>query len=360
MNTLKRILTLMICLALMVTCFTGCHTKGEIAVKIGDIQFTSGYYACALVSADTEARAKVEESLSEEELKKEIKYVDHKIDNTDYATWVKNKAMEGLKEVAALKTLCNNAGLTLSEENSALAKDYAEYLWDNGYSTLMETNGVAKETFIAYMQDGYLSDEYFEHLYGKGGEKEIAAEKISKQLTDNYVLVNKLEVSFSGLKDDEKTEKKNQFTAFEASLKDGSKTFEKVYLEYNKIKEEDHKHEEPKEGESKPKDSHATVLGAEETSYASDHFKTAKDMAVGEVKLITLEEDAGLVLLVKQDISADPYYIEDFDIMLRQDIVGEDYSKDIAKYGSELAFEEITSSTKQFKVKNIKYPPSAY
>jgi len=83
MNNLKKFFALMLCLALMITCFAGCHKKGEIAVKIGDIEFTSGYYACALVNADTEARAKVEEGLSEDELKGEIKYWKHQVEKTD-------------------------------------------------------------------------------------------------------------------------------------------------------------------------------------------------------------------------------------------------------------------------------------
>ncbi len=361
MNILKRFFALMLTLALMITCFAGCHKKGEIAVKIGDIEFTSGYYACALVFADTEARAKVEEGLSEDELKEEIKYWKHKIDKTDYTEWVENTTLGNLKELAAIKTLCAKNKVELDSETVSLAESNAEYLWDSyGYSALMEANGVSKETFIAYMKDSYLADEYFEFLYGKGGEKEIAADKISKQLTDNYVLVNKLEVSFSGLKDEEKTEKKNQFAGYEASLKDGSKTFEKIYLEYNNIKEEDHKHEEPEEGEKVPQDQHATVLGNKDTDYASDHFDTAKAMATGEIKLITLDDDAGLVLLVKKDISADSYYIEEFDTMLRQDIVGDTFTDDLAKYGKELACDVNTSSTKQFKVKNITYPQAAY
>lgn len=361
MNILKRFFALMLTLALIITCFAGCHKKGEIAVKIGDVEFTSGYYACALVFADTEARAKVEEGLSEDELKEEVKYWKHQIDKTDYTEWVENTTLDNLKELAAIKTLCAENKIELDSETVSLAVSNAEYLWDSyGYSALMEANGVSKETFIAYMKDSYLADEYFEFLYGKGGEKEIAADKISKQLTDNYVLVNKLEVSFSGLKDEEKTEKKNQFTGYEASLKDGSKNFEEIYLAYNNIKAEDHKHEEPEDGEKVPQDQHATVLGNEDTDYASDHFKTAKDMTVGEVKLITLDDDAGLVLLVKKDISADSYYVEEFDTMLRKDIVGDTFTDDLAKYGKELKCDVNTSSTKQFKVKNITYPQAAY
>ncbi len=361
MNNLKRFFALILCLALMITCFAGCHKKGEIAVKIGDIEFTSGYYACALVFADTEARAKVEEGLSEDELKEEVKYWKHKVEKTDYTEWVEKTALDTLVELAAIKTLCAEKKVELDSETVSLAKSNAEYLWDTyGYSALMETNGVAKDTFITYMTDTYLADEYFEFLYGKGGEKEIDADKVSKQLTDNYVLVNKLEVSFSGLKDEEKTEKKNQLTGYEASLKDGSKTFEQIYLEYNNIKEEDHKHDDHEDGELAPQDAHATVLGNEDTSYASDYYDNAKDMTVGEIKLITLDDDAGLVLLVKKDIAADPYYIDEFDTTLRQDIVGDEYSDDLAEYGKKLDCDISTSSIKQFKVKNITYPQAAY
>ena len=359
MNILKKSFALVLCIALMVTCFAGCHKKGEIAVKIGDIEFTSGYYACALVFADTEARAKVEENLSDEELKEEINYWKHQIDKTDYTEWVENTTLDNLKELAAIKTLCAENKVELDSETASLAQTNAEYLWDTyGYYALMEANGVSKETFINYMKDSYLADEYFEFLYGKGGAKEVAADKVSKQLIDNYVLVNMLEVSFSGLSDDQKTEKKNQLAAYEASLKDGSKTFEEIYLEYNEVSAEDHKHEEAEEGESLPQDQHATVLGNEDTSYESEHFKTASAMQTGEIKIVTLDDDAGLVLLVKKDIAADPYYIDELDTMLRQDIIGDAYTDDLAKYGKELSCDINTYSTKQFKVKNIAYPES--
>ena len=363
MNNLKRIFALALCLALMLTCLVGCHKKGEIAVKIGDVEFTSGYYACALVFSDTEARSQVEESLttSDGKLPENIDYYKQKIDKKDFVAWVEENTLNTLKDLAAVKTLCKDAKVELDAETISLSDSNADYMWESyGYQALLEANGVSKETFKQYMRDSYLTDEYFEYLYGKGGQKEVAADKISKQLTDNYVLANKLEVSFSELKDEQKADKKEQFANFEKALKDGTKTFEDIYLEYNEIKKEDHKHEEPKEGEKAPKDAHATVLGNEDTSYASDHFETAKKMTVGEVKLITLKDDAGLVLLVKQDIAADPYYIEEFDIMLRQDIVGDDYTDETAKYAEKLTCTVDKYAIKPFKVKKIKYPEAAY
>ena len=83
-------------------------------------------------------------------------------------------------------------------------------------------------------------------------------------------------------------------------------------------------------------------------------------MTVGEVKVITLEENAGLVLLVRKDIAADPYYLEQYDLMLRDELEGENYSKDIEKYGKSLKCEVNDFSTEQFEVEDIYYPQSVY
>ena len=80
-------------------------------------------------------------------------------------------------------------------------------------------------------------------------------------------------------------------------------------------------------------------------------------MAVGEIKIVTVE-DSGIALIVKKDITADPYYIEEFDSVLRNDIAGEDYEDDIADYGKKLDCDVNEKSTKQFKVKKIVYPES--
>jgi len=57
---------------------------------------------------------------------------------------------------------------------------------------------------------------------------------------------------------------------------------------------------------------------------------------------------------------ADPYYIEELDTSLRNDIAGEDYQDEIAEYGEDLDCDVNTASTKQFKVKKIKYPETTY
>lgn len=354
----KRILALALCVLLALTMLTGCHAKGEIAVSVGDWDFTSGYYACALVTADMQARTLVDEQLTEDgESLEDIDYYKHEVEDTDYTEWVKTYAIDNLKLIAAYKSLCVENEITLDDDTKALAKSYSDYLWDSyGYSVLFEANGVSKATFYQYNEDAYFADKYFEFVYGKGGEKEIAAEELSKELSENYVIANVLEVDFTSLEEDEIQSKTAQFQQYEEDLNKGSRSFEQIYLEYNNINEEEHSHESEDSDELSPKDPHATILGDEGTDYASENFKDAKAMQTGEVKLITLEDEAGLVLLVKQDIAADPYYIDFLDTSLRSAIAGEELEKETSKYAEKLEFSENTFATKQFKVKKIVYP----
>ena len=315
--------------------------------------------------------------MPEEQQNSEIDYAAHKIDGMEYDAWVRKTALDTLKEHAAIKTLCNQDKVTLDAETLASAKVYGEYLWVGSeyyaaYSLIMEPNGVAMETFIEFEQIEYLKDAYFDAIYGKDGKKAISDEQMKKYLADNYVLVNKLEASFSSLKEDEITKKKADFAGYEASLKDGSKKFEEIYLAYNNIKAEDHKHEEPEEGELAPKDSHATVLSAEykskdgSTQDASANYKDAKEMAVGDVKVITNKDadgkETGIVLLVKQDISADPYYIqnEDMDREIRTKIVDTELDDEIKALAQKLTCEVNDFSIGQFDVEDIEYPEGYY
>ena len=82
MKNFKKIIALALA-ALMLLSFAGCHKKDEVAVTIGDVEFTSAYYMCALINADSEAKSKVYENLTEEEQQSgDIDYYSKKIDDS--------------------------------------------------------------------------------------------------------------------------------------------------------------------------------------------------------------------------------------------------------------------------------------
>ena len=334
MKNLKRILAAALVLAMALTA-AACHPKDEIAVTVGDVEFTSAYYMCALINADSEAKSRVQEELSDDESTTDIDYYSKKIDDKDYVTWVEDTAMDYLKKIAAYKTLCKDNELELDKEEAENAEYYASYYWSSyGYSAYFEPNGVGEKTYTQYMKDSYYSELYFEHLYGEDGEKEIAADEVKDTMYKNFIIADMLQASFSGLEDDEITETKEQFDKYAEELKAGTKTFEEVYNDYNDIDEEEEDTDTSSDGSSsssstessssdatssedtssdseeeeelEPLDSYASILGAEDTVYESEHFDTVNKMATNEIQIIELDDDAGIILVVKKDIKADP------------------------------------------------------
>ncbi len=364
MKNIKRILSVL--LILVIACsFAGCHKKGEIAVKIGDVEFTSAYYMCALLNSDSQAQNKVYEKLSEAEKngEKQVDIYSKKVEDKDYVEWVEDTAMDYLKNIAAYKTLCAENKLELDKETKNELEMYTNYYWQS-YASYYESNGVAKSTYEQYMKDSYYSELYFEHLYAKGGEKEISAEDVKNKIYDNFVIANMLEATITAeMKEEDVTALKAKLDGYAKDLKAGKVTFEKVYNEYNGIEEkeeteDDHEAEKTEEEELKPKDEHATVIGGKGTTYESDQYETVKAMEIGEVKVIEVE-DKGYILTIKQDITADEYYLENLDMAARHLIADEEYEKTIKDYAKKLDTEVNKYAVKQFKVKNI-VQPSGY
>lgn len=361
MKSFKRLIALTLAI-LMVLSFAGCHKKNEVAVTIGDVEFTSAYYMCALINADSEAKSKIYEELSEEEQQQEIDYYSKKIDKKDYVTWVEEKAIESLKTVAAYKILCKENKIEPDKEDLQNAEMYASYYWSSyGYAAYFEPNGVSQATYTQNMKDTYYAETYFEHLYGKDGEKAIAAETVKTKMLENFITANILSGSYtSEMKDADKTALKTKFENYAKALKDGSKTFKDVYNEYNDVKEEeehDHDHEdEEKTDEPKPKDELASIIGAEDTGYDAAYYEAVKKMATGDIQVIELEDKSGIVLAVKQDINADPYYLDTLDMTVRHLIADEEYEKDIADYAKKLKVDINKFAVGQFKVKKIIEP----
>lgn len=383
MNFIKKI-TAALLVVLMALTVVACHPKDEVAVTVGDVEFTSAYYMCALIFADSEARQKVDEQLAEKSEDKEsttsteaVDYYKQKIDKKKYIDWVEDKAIENLKQIAAYLIKCKEGKVELDDETKANAEQYAAAYWSYyGYSALLEPNGVSEATYKKYMLDTYYASEYFEHLYGEGGSKEIAADEVKNLMLENMVIADLIEVDTSSMKDEEKTETKAKFDAYLNDLTSGAKTFEDVYNDYNDVKPEEEKTEteadteestekedteEETEEEEAPLDEYATILSNDKIeSYKNDLYDDVKAMAVGEIKLIEKEEGAGYALVIKQDISADPYYLKNLDLVLRDAIKGEEYEKDMTKYAEGLNAEINKYAVNQFKVKKIVYPETGY
>lgn len=355
MKMVKRIAALMM-VAVLTLSLAGCiHKKNEIAVTIGDIEFTSAYYMCALINADMEAKQKVEETLTEEDKEKEINYYSKKIDKKKFVDWVEDRAIEILKENASYKQLCKKNDVKLSDELKAEATQSVTTLWDSyGYSVLYEPNGVSRDTYAKFTEDTYYSEAYFESIYGKGGKKEIGESKVSKEITDNYILLDKISITYdSDATDEKKAQSKATLEDYAAQINSGKKTFIDIYKEHNDIKEDVTTEESD---ELKPVNTYATISGAEGTSFEDENFKTYKDYEVDAVQVVENSAKNGYDLIIKRDISADAYYVDYLDSFARHAIADEDFKKEIEENSKKLKPEINSYAIGQFKVKEIVEP----
>ena len=356
MKTIKRIAALLLVTVMALT-VVGCHKKDEIAVTIGDVEFTSAYYMCALINAEMEAQNLVYEKLTDEEKKaEEIDYYSKKVEDKEYVTWVEDRAIENLKKIASYKILCKEAKIELEDSVLTSAKQYTEYYWNNyGYGAYYEPNGVSSATYEKYTIDSYYSEKYFEHLYGKGGDKEIKAEDVKTKIYDNFVIADILNASYAENADDNsKAALKARMENYAKELNSGKKTYEQVYNEYNNITKTDTT--TTTTDEKQPKDKYAQVIGSADTNYASEYYDTVKGMKIGEAVVKETSAGDGLYILFKQDIKADDYYLDTLDKDARHLIADKEYEKFIEDYAKKLEADVNKFAVKQFKVKKIVKP----
>lgn len=348
---LKRALALVVCAGF---CFglAACHPKNEVALNIGGVQFTSAYYSCALVHADSEARNRVDSASTTEG--KTTDYFSQTIEGTDYSTWVKNRALQLCKDIATYSLKCSEAQIN-AETYLSEAQSNAEFLWNYyGYSLIMPENGVSLETFKAYYRDQGYQHAYFDSIYGENGSNPIAAQDVEKGVTENYAVADMLTFSDADATEDEFNEEVKKFEAFAERIKKGEK-FAKIYSEYYSTE-----YTEDKESDIMDY-SLATVAGDTDTNYANEAYAYLKDMKNGEVKVVKKEAGEGtpasLYLLLKGDIMAEEnVYLDGLKTAVRQDLKGEEFLAGVAEFAASLQLEENTFATKQFKVKNIYYP----
>jgi len=358
----KRIIAIVL-VAMLALSFAGCHKKGEIAIKVNGLEFTSAYYMCALVNADSTAKSMAQESLTDDEKsgKTEIDYFSKKIEDKSFVEWVEDTALENIKTIAAYKLICKENDLKLDEETLKNAQAYADYYW-SGYGPYFEINGVGKQTYIDYMVDTYYSELYFQHIYGPEGEKAIKDDQIKQKVYDNFVIANILTGNYTtDMDESKKASLKTEFENYKEDLLSGAMTFKEVYNLFNGIKEEENAEENTEttdsaDEQSKPLDEYASVIGAEGTSYEAAYYSSVKALALGEIKVIELEDKSGIVLAVKQDITADPYYLEMLDPDARHLIADEDFEKNMDEYKKDIELEINKYAVGQFKVKKIKEP----
>lgn len=351
-KNIKKIVALLMAAALMMG-FCACHKAGETAVTVDGIKFTSGFYACAFLQADSEAMEKVvAENPAIQQDGTNKAFLDKKIEGKTYSDWVKARAIEICKEFVAARRLCeeNNVDTATAIAN---AKLNAEYYWSAGYEASYTANGVGFDSFKEFMSYSVYQSAYFDALYGEKGKTPLTDDEIAKHLRENYAYVNILSSEITDLSEEDLATLNNTFEDYKTRIK-GGEPFAKIYAEANGT---EYAADETDFGAFS--NTLAAVWSAEGTQYENDHFADISKVKEGEVELIDIADSDGCkyrYLVLRADIMNEKNTnLETLKAAAKTDLKGDEVIKAIEERAAKLTANEAKSSTAQFKVNKIDY-----
>lgn len=343
MKMLKSVLALVLALALVFS-FAGCHGANEVAVTYGDIEFTSGVYALALLNADSEARSLVDAENTDSQT--EIDYFKQKVEDKPFEQWVKDRAMQSLAMQAAYRKLCAENGLKLEDSEIKEIESMANYYYAY-YEALLAANGIGEKSYAELMKGDSFGDKYFMFLYGKDGEKEVAEEELKTFYNTNYRTVLLLQGSYASLEETAKADLKAKLEASKARLDKGDSIIA-VYNEFNEVTDENAADEE--------KDVMALLANNEvDSTYGFAKWSEIKDLKAGKTVFIDSTDESCFYVVKIVDTSAEASYFTDLKDTLLRTLKEEEYNEFINEYIKNLTPKVNKYAVNAFKVKNIKY-----
>ncbi len=386
MSGVKKIIAAVLTVALCLSCMaalTSCRMKKDEVVMTytnGDktCEITAGEYLYFLLAGYSDFRSEYDESLEEESktTAADFDYEDQKLDDTDYATWVKDRAAKYCAEYAYIATEFDRLGLELNETHQAYIENYASQGWTS-YQEVYESNGVSYDTFEKLASEyQFKSSAVFDYYYGEHTDDEKKEDKnigslrpddaaIKKNLEKYYQIADTLSVSLTktdssssnveSLTDDEKKAEKAKLQAYADRLNNGE-SFATIYKEFNGSDVED-----SESTDAAPKDKYATLFSHEDVASSSDdtpdYFDDVKKQTVG--KAVVVEFADKLMLIDKQDISKDSYYFDQYKETVVSAMKGEEFEDSIEKNGQKLEVVKNESAIKYYAPKKIEIPTAA-
>lgn len=361
MKIFKKIISAVL-VGCMLFSLCACHGKDEVALTVEGENITSALYLNALIDCDAEAKQRVDDEEAaakteetETEKTEETDYYSKTLDGLSFVEYVKEKAIDRCKEYIFFKKLVDAGTIKLEDKEATEAKNTASTYWSSyRYAYLYSVNGVAYETYEKAFTYTYYSNKYFEHLYAEGGEKEVPKKEIKDYMLENYALAYSLTASYEeNATDEQKAALKTKLEGYAKRIKDGEE-FEKIYIEHNGLKADEHKHEETKDG---PKLQHTIVLSDKnsESSYANADFDEVYDLKVGETTIIENEGKTGLSFYVKLNISDDEYYLKNLTDEILYSLKKDEYQKYVNEQTKNYKVETNSFAINRFDVEDIDY-----
>ncbi len=356
-----KLVTRLLCLVLIAaTAFTlvGCHEKGETVMTVGNVEIPSGLYITFQLNSFQQFVSAVDAELTEQAggltptngPETYADYLERSYQGKTAQVFINENAMELSKRYAWIKTEFDNQGLTLSETDLATIDYYAKQEWEN-VKDLYEPSGAGFESYKEYYATfNYKANMLFFHYYDKkneenpkSGAEAVAEADLAKKLSENYLLIDVIEVSLtktdaasgasSQMTDEEIEKKKTELTALADRINKGEK-FADIYKEFNKKDAPSQMQQNTGIEVKSIYPETAFLLGKDDQNTGSlftefDKKRKEDGFAYNTAYVTGGKDDGYLYISVFYDLEKDPYYVELNRSSLLQTIKGDAFEKKI-------------------------------
>ncbi len=197
-------------------------------------------------SSDTSSSSS-SDATSTESSSEEADIFTESLDGMSFSDWVKQNTRKGVLRFVGTQRLCDEYGITLTEEEKAAINSSVQESWDEedaylqylyGMSTMGDyyrAMGIEVESLKQIAIVNELNTRLFDYFYGEGGEHEVPQEEIDKYIKDNfaaYRLISVRKLDYKGdvlFLDDELKELKDRAQSYADRLNDGEAYVDVLY-----------------------------------------------------------------------------------------------------------------------------------
>lgn len=343
-QTLKKGLTGLLAAVLCLS-VTACGDT-SYSMKLGDITVPTGVYVLSKIDAVSEATTHED---FDSELEKPLENV---IEEQPISAWIDREAEELTKEFLYVEEKFAEAGMELSEDDLAAAKNTVDSLW-SFYQENYEKIGIAQSSYLARIQNSYKSRALFLAQYGKGGTEAVAEADLKAELKNNYAEVQLLSFSTNEEDGTAMTEANKQTVKKEAqSYLDRVEKGEDIVALINEKKEAEATEDAPanidETADYKETIHNGTATATVSEALSKEIFEKAK---AGTPALLSDESAYYVVLRHPSDTSKENF--EEMYDTLVFDVKGEAYKDVISAAAKELKPELNANVVKTFSAKKL-------
>ncbi len=172
----------------------------------------NGVYLSFQQTAYNEAYNKIQEQNGTSDSSSSTSEIDvlaENVENKSASEWIKEQTIKEVRKFVAVQKLCNEYGITLTEDEIKEMNDDLQSTWDEenmyvmytmGFNTLgeyYESFGVGIESMKEIRKANALSDKLFLHYYDTDGEYPVTKDEINTYLTENYAAVKMLTLKYT-------------------------------------------------------------------------------------------------------------------------------------------------------------------